>query len=71
MNLFKRINRILDFVLTDNVIKILFCICILLIPVLLFYGHYFYLILLWVILEYLDYRNSRRKGKDGEEDWKW
>jgi hypothetical protein len=71
MNLFKRINRILDFVLTDNVIKILFCICILLIPVLLFYGHYFYLILIWVILEYLDYRNSRRKGKDGGEDWKW
>ena len=71
MNLFKRINRILDFVLTDNVIKILFCICILLIPVLLFYGHYFYLILLWVILEYLDYVNSQRKRKDGGEDWKW
>ena len=71
MNIFKKINSILDFVLTDNVIKILFCICILLIPVLLFYGHYFYLILLWVILEYLDYVNSQRKRKDGGEDWKW
>jgi len=71
MNLLKRINGILDLVLTDNVIKILFCVCILLIPVLLFYGHYFYLIFLWLILEYLDYVNSQRKRKDGGEDWKW
>jgi len=71
MNLFKRINKALDFVFTDNVIKILFVIMILLIPVLLFYGNYFYLLLLWVILEYLDYRNRQRKGKDQGEDWKW
>ena len=61
----------MDFVFTDNVIKILFVIMILLIPVLLFYGNYFYLLLLWVILEYLDYRNRQRKGKDQGEDWKW
>lgn len=61
----------MDVVLTDTVIKILFCICILLIPVLLFYGNYVYLVLLWVILEYLDYRNSQRKRKNEGEDWKW
>ena len=61
----------MDFVFTDNVIKILFVIMILLIPVLLFYGNYFYLLLLLVILEYLDYRNRQRKGKDQGEDWKW
>ena len=71
MNIFKRINRTLDIVLTDNVIKILFCITLLFIPVLLFYGHFYYLILLWPILEFLDYRKSKRKGKNAGEDWKW
>jgi hypothetical protein len=75
MNLFKRIieriNRTLDFVLTDTVINILFCITLLFIPVLLFYDHYYYLILLWPILEFLDYRKSKRKTKNEGEDWKW
>jgi hypothetical protein len=71
MNFFKRINSALDFVLTDNVIKILFCITILMIPVLLFYGNFYYLILLWPILEFLDYRKSKLKGKSAGEEWKW
>jgi hypothetical protein len=61
----------LDFFLTDTVIKILFVITILLIPVFLFYGNPLYLLLLWAILEYLDYRKRQRKGKNQEEDWKW
>lgn len=71
MNLSKRINKALDLVFTGTVIKILFVIIILLIPVLLFYGNPIYLFFLWVILEYLDYRNRRRKGKDHGEEWKW
>jgi hypothetical protein len=71
MNLFKMINKVLDFVFTDIVIKILFVIMILLIPVLLFYGNPLYLILLWAFLEYLDYRNRQRKGNDQGEEWKW
>jgi hypothetical protein len=71
MNFFKRINSALDFVLTDNVIKILFCLTLLMIPVLLFYGNFYYLILLWPILEFLDYRKSKRKGKNEGEEWKW
>ena len=71
MNLSKRINKALDLVFTDTVIKILFVITILLIPVLLFYGNPFYLLLLWAILEYLDYRNRKLKGKDHGEEWKW
>jgi hypothetical protein len=71
MNLLKRINNSLDFVFTDKVIKILLGITLLLIPVLLFYGNPFYLLLLWVVLEYLDYRNRKRKGKDQGEEWKW
>jgi len=71
MNIIKRINRALDLFFTDTVIKILFVINILLIPVFLFYGNPLYLILLWVFLEYLDYRNRKRQGKDHVEDWKW
>ena len=71
MKLLERINRILDFVFTDKVIKILLVITLLLIPVLLFYGNPLYLVLLWVILEFLDYRNRKRKGKDQGEEWKW
>ena len=71
MNLVERINRALDFVFTDKVIKILFVITLLLIPVLLFYGNPLYLLLLWAMLEFLDYRNRKRKGKDQEEEWKW
>lgn len=71
MNLLKSVNRILDFVFTDIVIKILFVILLLLIPVFLFYGNPLYLVLLWAILEYLDYRNRKLKGKDQGEDWKW
>jgi hypothetical protein len=71
MKLLERINRILDFVFTDKVIKILLVITLLLIPVLLFYGNPLYLILLWVILEFLDYRNRKRKGKDQGEEWRW
>ena len=71
MNLFKRINKALDFVFTDTVIKILSVIMILLIPVLLFYGNPLYLLLLWAMLEFLDYRNRKRKGKDQGEEWKW
>jgi len=71
MNIIKRINRALDLFFTDTVIKILFVINILLIPVFLFYGNPLYLILLWAFLEYLDYRNRKRQGKDHVEDWKW
>ncbi len=71
MNLLERINRVLDFVFTDKVIKILFVITLLLIPVLLFYGNPLYLLLLWAMLEFLDYRNRKRKGKDQGEEWKW
>jgi len=71
MNLLERINRALDFVFTDKVIKILFVILILLIPVLLFYGNPLYLLLLWAMLEFLDYLNRKRKGKDQGEEWKW
>jgi len=71
MNLLERINRALDFVFTDKVIKVLFVITLLLIPVLLFYGNPLYLLLLWVMLEFLDYRNRKRKGKDQGEEWKW
>jgi hypothetical protein len=71
MNLFKWINKALDFIFTDTVIKILFVIIILLIPVLLFYGNPLYLFILWVMLELLDYRNRKRKGKDQGEEWKW
>jgi len=71
MKLLERINRILDFVFTDKVIKILLVITLLLIPVLLFYGNPLYLVLLWVILEFLDYRNRKRKGKDQGEEWRW
>ncbi|HBH86590.1 MAG TPA: hypothetical protein DDY17_03165 [Syntrophaceae bacterium] len=71
MNLLKSINRILDYVFTDIVIKILFVILLLLIPVFLFYGNPLYLVLLWAIFEYLDYRNRKLKGKDQGEEWKW
>jgi hypothetical protein len=71
MNLLKKINKGLDFVFTDTVIKILFVIMILLVPVLLFYGNPIYLLFLWAFLEYLDYRNRQRKGKDQVEEWKW
>jgi hypothetical protein len=71
MKLLEMINRILDFVFTDKVIKILLVITLLLIPVLLFYGNPLYLVLLWVILEFLDYRNRKRKGKDQGEEWRW
>jgi hypothetical protein len=71
MKLLEKINRILDFVFTDKVIKILLVITLLLIPVLLFYGNPLYLVLLWVILEFLDYRNRKRKGKDQGEEWRW
>jgi len=71
MNLLKRINRAFDFFFTYIVIQILFVIMIFLLPVLLFYGNPLYLLLLWAMLEYLDYRNRRRQGKDQGEDWKW
>ncbi len=71
MNLLESINQALDFVFTDKVIKILLVITFLLIPVLLFYGNPLYLILLWVMIEFLDYRNRKRKGKDQGEEWKW
>jgi hypothetical protein len=71
MNLLERINRALDFVFTDKVVKILLVITLLLIPVFLFYGNPLYLILLWVMIEFLDYRNRKRKGKDQGEEWKW
>jgi hypothetical protein len=71
MNSLERINRVLDFVFTDKVIKILLVITLLLIPVFLFYGNPLYLLLLWVMLEFLDYRNRKRKGKDQGEEWKW
>jgi hypothetical protein len=71
MNLLKSINRILDYVFTDIVIKILFVILLLLIPVFLFYGNPLYLVLLLAIFEYLDYRNRKLKGKDQGEEWKW
>jgi hypothetical protein len=71
MNLLESINRALDFVFTDKVVKILLVITLLLIPVFLFYGNPLYLILLWVMIEFLDYRNRKRKGKDQGEEWKW
>jgi len=71
MNLLERINRALDFVFTDKVVKILLVITLLLIPVFLFYGNPLYLILLWVMIEFLDYRNRKRKGNDQGEEWKW
>jgi hypothetical protein len=71
MGFLQRINKILDFIFTDMVIKILFVITILLIPVLIIYGNPLYLFLLWVMLELLDYRNRKRKGKEHEEEWKW
>ena len=71
MNSLERINRVLDFVFTDKVIKILLVITLLLIPVFLFYGNPLYLLLLWVMLEFLDYRNRKRKGKDQGEEWRW
>ncbi|MBN1548349.1 MAG: hypothetical protein JW902_16995 [Syntrophaceae bacterium] len=71
MSIIARINKIMDFIFTDKVIKILFVILLILIPVFLFYGNPLYLILLWAILEFLDYRNRKRKGKGQEEDWKW
>ena len=71
MNLLESINRALDFVLTDKVVKILLVITLLLIPVFLFYGNPLYLILLWVMIEFLDYRNRKRKGNDQGEEWKW
>jgi hypothetical protein len=71
MNSLERINRVLDFVFTDKVIKILLVLTLLSIPVFLFYGNPLYLLLLWVILEFLDYRNRKRKGKDQGEEWKW
>ena len=61
----------MDYVFTDIVIKILFVILLLLIPVFLFYGNPLYLLLLWAIFEYLDYRNRKLKGKDQGEEWKW
>lgn len=61
----------MDYVFTDIVIKILFVILLLLIPVFLFYGNPLYLVLLWAIFEYLDYRNRKLKGKDQGEEWKW
>ncbi len=71
MNLLESINRALDFVFTDKVVKILLVITLLLIPVFLFYGNPLYLILLWVMIEFLDYRNRKRNGKDQGEEWKW
>jgi len=71
MNLLKRINNALDLVFTATVIKILFGITILLIPVFLFYGNPLYLLLIWAILEYLDYRKSRHKPITEEKEWKW
>lgn len=71
MNLRERINKALDFVFTDKVVKILLVITLLLIPVFLFYGNPLYLILLWVMIEFLDYRNRKSKGKDQGEEWKW
>ena len=71
MNSLERINRVLDFVFTDKVIKILLVITLLLIPVFLFYGNPLYLLLLWVMLEFLDYRNRKRKGTVQGEEWKW
>lgn len=71
VNLIEKFNRTLDLVFTKRVIKILFVIVILLIPVLLFYGNPLYLFLLWVILEFLDYRNRKREGKSQGESWKW